>query len=94
MEVLSAEQIVTVSVMCLWFLFPVGMFLSVWRQQHDEKRPAIPTKPKRTLHVVPRSTFTYEEEDDDIDDTFGKDDFDYARVPKKDPGTETHHPNT
>ena len=37
MEVLSAEQIVTISVMCLWFLFPVGMFLSVWRQEQYEK---------------------------------------------------------
>lgn len=95
MEVLSVEQIVTVSVMCLWFLFPIGMFLSVWRQQNDEKRTVIPAKIKRpsTIHVVPQASYTYEDEEDDIDDEFNYQDIDPAKIPKKDSGDDTHYTN-
>lgn len=91
MEVLSAEQIITISVMCLWFLFPIGMFVSVWRQQNDEKRTPSPARVKKshTIHVVPETSYVYEEEENDIDD----EDYDYTKVPKKDSGNDTHYTN-
>lgn len=94
MEIVSAEQIITVSVMCLWFLFPIGMFLSVWRQQNDEKRTVYPAKKKKpeVIRVVPQTSFSYEEEDDDIDDEIHQD-YDYTKIPKKDSGDSSHYRN-
>lgn len=35
---LTVEQILTVSVLSLWFAFPIGMFIAVMRQQKDEMK--------------------------------------------------------
>ncbi|AUN96904.1 hypothetical protein C0V70_02035 [Bacteriovorax stolpii] len=92
---MSAEQIITVSVMCLWFLFPIGMFVSVWRQQNDEKRTFHPTKAKRpsTIHVVPQASYVYEDSEDDINDEVHQQDYDYTKVPKRDSDRDTHCTN-
>nr|BDT26928.1 hypothetical protein BHI3_03940 [Bacteriovorax sp. HI3] len=89
---MSAEQIITVSVMALWFLFPIGMFISVWRQQDDEKRTVYPAKSKRpeTIHVVPHASYVYE---DNLDDENHYQDYDYTKIPKKDSNRDTHYTN-
>ncbi len=69
MSSLSIEQIITVSVMCLWFAFPVGMFISVMRQQDDEIRSKIPKNgppiKDNVVHVRPISVHTYDNNDNE-----------------------------
>jgi hypothetical protein len=35
---LSTEQIITISILLLWFTFPIGVFIAIMRQQNDEIR--------------------------------------------------------
>ena len=71
------------------------MFVSVWRQQKDEKRTVYPAKAKRpsTIHMVPNAPYVYEESEDDMDDEAHHQDYDYTKVPKRDSDRDTHYTN-
>lgn len=87
MMTLNIEEIITVAVMSLWLLFPIGMFISVMRQQDDEVRPhypkVTPLKKESVIHVTPIRSYIHEqdENDDGEDDKYG----DYSKIPKKHP---------
>ncbi|MDD4975950.1 MAG: hypothetical protein PHY93_16455 [Bacteriovorax sp.] len=42
MQNISYEQIIVVLGMCIWFVFPIGMFLSVVRQDREALPPPQP----------------------------------------------------
>ena len=39
MENITIEQIITVSVLCIWFTFPMGMLISFMRQSNEQVYP-------------------------------------------------------
>ena len=85
---LDVEKIITISVMALWILFPFGMFISIYRQEQEEKRNLSPQKKKERpdiIHVVPHATYTYDDEDEE-----DMEQYEYTRVPKKDPYDHTY----
>lgn len=96
MPVLSVEQIITISVMCIWFVFPIGMFISVMRQQNDEIRSHIPRNgppvKDNVVHIKPISVHTYDHDEDEEDLKY--EDYDYTRIPKKNPGGDGIHRHT
>ena len=47
---MTLEQIVTVSVLCVWFLFPMGMLISFMRQSNHQRYPKISVAPKKPHH--------------------------------------------
>lgn len=50
MENFTLEQIVTVSVLCIWFAFPMGMLISVMRQSNEQSYPKISEAPEKKHH--------------------------------------------
>ncbi len=96
---LNVEQIITIAVMSLWLLFPIGMFISVMRQQNDEIRPHYPKntpyKKEDVIHVTAINTYTYDHDEEENDLNYK--DYDYTKVSKRDPNKdprrnpETHH---
>ena len=41
MNMMTVEQILTISVLSLWFLFPLGMLISFIRQDQESRSPKI-----------------------------------------------------
>lgn len=95
MSTLSVEQIITVSVMCLWFAFPVGMFISVMRQQNDEIRSKIPKNgppiKDNVVHVRPISVHTY---DNDDNAELSNESYSFGKMPKQTKETHSTHHHT
>lgn len=98
MYTLNIEQVITVAVMSLWLLFPIGMFVSVMRQQNDEVRPKIPknefTIKDNVIHVTPINSYSYDSDDIEDEDDSYYEDYDYAKIPKKDSHNENYHKQT
>ena len=67
MEAYSLEKIITIAVLCVWFLFPFGMFVSIMYQDKHQKYPKIPQVDKK-IRPDYRRHFRVNESDDDIDD--------------------------
>lgn len=47
---MTLEQIVTVSVLCVWFLFPMGILISIMRQSNHQRYPKISVSPEKRPH--------------------------------------------
>lgn len=101
MSALSIEHIITVSVMCLWFAFPVGMFISVMRQQDDEIKSKIPKDGSpikgNVVHIRPISVHTYDNDDnDDNDDSveLSNESYTFGKTPRQAKETHSTHHHT
>lgn len=73
MEVFTIERIITVAVLCVWFIFPVGMFISFIYQDKHQKYPKIsqvhPPKHQPEYHrQFVLNDFDIDDDDEDDDD--------------------------
>ena len=79
---IAYDKIITVSVLCLWFAFPIGLFLSILRQPSDEKTTMLPsTEPKADYDLAHISQYDINGEDDT-----GLPDYGYVPPEKYRPG--------
>ena len=69
MENITIEQIITVSVISLWFFFPIGMLISFIKQSNEQIYPKIVIAPDyRRHHKYPNhKKFGVDNIDIDID---------------------------
>lgn len=67
MNMMTVEQIITISVLALWFLFPLGMLVSFMRQDKEAHIPKV--SGVEAAHTRHEDSFLYASEDfDDEDD--------------------------
>lgn len=77
MYTLSPEQILTISVLCIWFVFPIGMFIAVMKQQGSEVHDHLSNRiPEDQLNIASHVQYLDEANDEDDDDDFEGDDSD------------------
>lgn len=77
MEAYSLEKIITIAVLCVWFLFPFGMFVSIMYQDKHQKYPKIPQVDKKI-----RPDFVMNESEDEYDDDIVIPTYPARQVPK------------
>ena len=85
MNTLSIEQIITFAVLSLWFLFPLGMFYSVIKEEQTERYlldplPKIIPTPPNEFKISDKDEYEDYDEDDDFIDENEDIDTDY-RIP-------------
>lgn len=47
---MTLEQIITVSVLCVWFTFPMGILISFMIQSNHQKYPKVSVAPDKKPH--------------------------------------------
>lgn len=47
---MTLEQIITVSVLCVWFAFPMGILISFMRQSNEQRYPKVSVAPEKKRH--------------------------------------------
>ena len=68
MEVYSLEKIITIAILCVWFVFPFGMFVSVMYQDKHQKYPKITQVYKQNQPEHYKKFVINEIDDDQYDD--------------------------
>lgn len=65
METFALEKIITISVLCVWFLFPLGMLVSFMYQDKHQKYPKITEAHKKKHPPEYHRNFVVNEVDED-----------------------------
>jgi len=65
METFALEKIITVSVLCVWFLFPLGMLVSFMYQDRHQKYPKITETHKKKHQPEYHRNFVVNDVDED-----------------------------
>jgi hypothetical protein len=98
MHTIGYEQIIAVLGMCIWFVFPIGMFVSLVRQDrqampapHLNPEPALSDHEKLKFFEHKQMTYNDDTEElESLEDNVEED----AEVPLKDYDEDFNHPHT
>jgi hypothetical protein len=79
MESITLEQIITVSVLCVWFLFPLGILVSFMYQDRHQRYPKITQTHKKKHQPEYHRNFIFN--DVDADGEFHEHDVEIPVIP-------------
>lgn len=92
MSDILVQRIIGIAGMCLWLVFPIGMAISLWRQDRSAM-PASKGQPANFhLGTSTHQQYSANEEFDDYEDPIKIDDFGHQHV-SIDPGPDHQHTN-
>lgn len=60
MNEIAYDKLITVVIMCLWFVFPLGLFIAIIKQAREEKYPKMSEKTPPRKMTIPHVLNNYD----------------------------------
>lgn len=88
---LTAEQILVISVVSIWFLFPLGILVSFIKQSNEAHVPKIKNQPMAN-DIAHSAPYTSDIDEEDDDEEFEPTPVSTYQIPKTNQNSNDYHP--